>query len=101
MRENARAQTKGEVAVSTTFSTEDRLSALKGKSLWERPQVGKNRGFTRRYFRVTRLKSVARRSDGPRATKESDRKHEERTKEAENPMNGDSYKPKRQCQEPY
>src|SRR6266436_272599 len=67
----------------------------KERSLREGPQVGKNRGFTRRYFRVTRLKSAERRSDGPRTAKESDRKHEDGTKEAENPMNGDSNNPKR------
>src|SRR3984893_7191875 len=99
-RENARTSLREQATVSTTFSTEDRVSDLKRNMLPEEPQVRKNRGFPRFYSTVTASKIKSNHSDGPRAAKEPDREHKDRADESENAVDGDSHKAERQRQQP-
>ena len=86
--------------LSTTFSTEDRVSDREGNAPPEEPQVRKNRGFPRFYSTVTASKIKSNHSDGPRAAKEPDREHKDRADESENAVDGDSHKAERQRQQP-
>ena len=100
IQQNARADLREPAAVSTTFSTEGRVSDLRGNELPEEPQLRKNRGFPRFYSAVTTSKPNSPRSDGPRAAKEADREHKDRADESENTVDGDSHKAERQRQQP-
>jgi hypothetical protein len=66
----------------------------------KKPQVSKNRGFTSLYSTVSRRAGEPCRSDGPWATKEPDREHENGADETENAVNGDSDQAERKRQEP-
>src|ERR1700694_4397665 len=100
IRQNARANLRERAAVSTTFSTEDRVSDREGNAPPEEPQVRKNRGFPRFYSTVTTSKIKSNHSDGPRAAKEPDGEHKDRADESENAVDGDSHKAERQRQQP-
>jgi hypothetical protein len=57
VEQNSRANLREGAAVSTTFSTEERVSNWEEKELQEEPQVRKNRGFARFYSTVSRSKA--------------------------------------------
>jgi len=100
IKQNARAALEDRAAVSTMFSTEDRVSESKKKRAPGEPQVPKNRGFLRFYSAVSTSKSESLGSDSSRAAKEPDREHEDGAKETENAADGDSHKAERQRKQP-
>jgi hypothetical protein len=71
IQQNARTGLRERVAVSTTFSTEDGVTDLKGNAPPEEPQVRKNRGFPRFYSKVTTSKQnhTAQMARGPRRSR--------------------------------